>query len=124
LPFLIAQDAKAAAWCRRCSDNIDKNVDAAKMRNDLLDYFSASLGRAEIRLNKYKLTLFMIAGRLACGRYDFGSSIEKSAYYGFANSCSSPRDKNTFSAKLICNKWKFGCYDDSLMTNVLNFASL
>jgi hypothetical protein len=66
----------------------------------------------------------MIAGRLTCGRYDFGSSVEKSAYYGFANSGSSPRDKNAFSAKLICDKWKFGCYNDSLLTNVLYFAFL
>ena len=71
----------------------------------------------------------MIAGRsrrrIACRCYDFGSSIEESAYYGFANSGSSTRDKDAFSTKLICDKWKFGYYDnDSLFTNVLNFASL
>src|SRR6187200_1249864 len=30
-----------------------------------------------------------------------------------------------YPAKLICDKWKFGCYDeDSLLANVLNFAFL
>ena len=35
------------------ADNIYKNVDAAKMRNDLIDYFRASLRRTEVCLNKY-----------------------------------------------------------------------
>jgi hypothetical protein len=76
-------------------------------------------------LNKYNLLLFIMitrSHRIACGRYDFGSSVKKSTYYGFADSSSSTRDKNAFPTKFICDKWKFGCYDDSLLNNVLNFA--
>jgi hypothetical protein len=128
LPLIIAQSDKAATWCRRCSDNTDKNVDAAKTRSDLIDYLRASCRRAEVSLNKYKLTLFTktsgSSSCIACGSYDYGSSVKKSAYYSFANSCSSSRDKDPFSTKLICNKWKFDLYDDSLFTTVLNFASL
>ena len=81
----------------------------------------------EVRLNKYKLTLLILIARshsIACGCYDFGSSVKKSTYYGFANSSSSSRDKNAFATKLICDKRKFGCYNDSLLTYVLNFAFL
>jgi hypothetical protein len=68
--------------------------------------------------------IFMVARHLTSGRYNFGPSVKDAAYNGFANSGSSPRNKNAFSAKLICDKWKFGCYDDSLLTNVLYFAFL
>jgi len=126
LPLIIAQSDKAATWCRRCSDNTDKNVYAAKTRSDLIDYLRASCRRAEVSLNKYKLTLFIktsgSSSGIACGSYDSGSSVKKSAYYSFANSCSSSRDKDPFSTKLVCDKWKFDLYDDSLFTTVLNFA--
>ena len=76
-------------------------------------------------IDLYRLAIFMkIAGsRIACGSYDSGSSFEKSAYYGFANPSSSTRDKHTFSTKFIFYKWKFGCYGNFLLMNVLNFAS-
>jgi hypothetical protein len=53
------------------ADNIYKNVDAAKMRNDLIDYFRASLRRTEVCLNKYIFAIFMIARHVASGCYNF-----------------------------------------------------
>ena len=78
-------------------------------------------------LNQDRLTFCIeIASihRTSCGSYDFGSSISKPGYYGFANSGSSTCDKDTLSTKLICDKRKSGCYSNYRSTNVLNFAFL
>jgi hypothetical protein len=66
--------------------------------------------------------IFMIARHLPCARYNFGSSVKKATYNGFAHSGSSPRDENAFSAKFICDKWKSGWRDDFLLANVLSLS--
>jgi hypothetical protein len=68
--------------------------------------------------------IFMIARHLPCARYNFGSSVKKAAYNGFAHSGSSTSNENAFSAKFICDKWKFGWRDDFLLANVLNLSIL
>ena len=59
---------KLPTRCRWRSENINKNIYSAKLRNDLIDYVCTSFRGAKISLNKFKISFFIfIVSYLACG---------------------------------------------------------
>src|SRR6476620_2012508 len=71
---------------------------------------SCNHSNPKVCLNIYKILNFLVSCFLPRTCYYFSPTFKKAADSGLTNSCCSTSNESTFSAKLVFDKWKFGCH--------------